>query len=145
MILIISYFSNSNILWYLIHKDCSIIVSDFYTLKRKLWHHVVNILHACSVTKSYPTLRNPMNCRPPGFSVHGITHTKILTWVSVSFSRGSCWPREQTHVSCIGRWIFYQVTTWTTREFLINVLLTCIKEIIYFVNISNLCCNKYTV
>ena len=37
-----------------------------------------------------PTLSNPMDCSPPGFSVHGILQARILEWVAVSFSRGSC-------------------------------------------------------
>ena len=31
---------------------------------------------------------------------------RILEWVAISFSRGSSGPRNQTHVSCIGRWFF---------------------------------------
>ena len=30
---------------------------------------------------------------PPCFSVHGILQARILEWVAISFSRGSCWPR----------------------------------------------------
>ena len=40
---------------------------------------------------------------------------KILEWVAISFSRGSSWPRNQTHisyVSCIGRLILYLSATW---------------------------------
>ena len=44
---------------------------------------------------------NPMDCSPPGFSVHGISQARILGWVAVSSSRGSSWPRNQTHLSCI--------------------------------------------
>ena len=48
---------------------------------------------------------NPMDCSPPGSSVHGILQARILEWVAISFSRESSWPREITHVSCIaGRW-----------------------------------------
>ena len=36
-----------------------------------------------------PTLCNPMDCNPPGFSVHGILQARILEWVAISFSRGS--------------------------------------------------------
>ena len=36
-----------------------------------------------------PTLYNPMDCSPPGFSVHGIIQARILQWVAISFSRGS--------------------------------------------------------
>ena len=38
---------------------------------------------------SCPTLCNPMDCSPPGSSVHGIFQVRILEWVAVSFSRGS--------------------------------------------------------
>ena len=54
-----------------------------------------------------------MDCSPPGFPVHGISQARILEWVVISFSRTSFWPRNQTHISCTGRWIHYQ---WATRE-----------------------------
>ena len=34
----------------------------------------------------------PMDCSPPGSSVHGILHTRILEWDVIPFSRGSTWP-----------------------------------------------------
>ena len=56
------------------------------------------------------TLWDPVDCSPPGFSVHGIFQANILEWVAIFFCRGSSWPRGQTHiscVSCIGRQIFF--------------------------------------
>ena len=47
------------------------------------------------------TLCDPMNCSPPGSSVHGIFQAIILEWVAISFSRGSSWPRDWTWVSRI--------------------------------------------
>ena len=41
----------------------------------------------CLVTKSCPTLCNPMDCSPLGSSVLGILHERILEWFSISFSR----------------------------------------------------------
>ena len=38
--------------------------------------------------------RNPMDCSPPGSSVHGILQARILEWVAISFSRGSSQPRD---------------------------------------------------
>ena len=35
-----------------------------------------------------PTLCNPMDCSPPGSSVHGILQARILQWVAISSSRG---------------------------------------------------------
>ena len=41
-----------------------------------------------------PTLRDPMDCNPPGFSVHEIFQARILEWVAISFSRGFSQPRD---------------------------------------------------
>ena len=48
---------------------------------------------------------NPMDCSPPGSSVHGILQAGILEWVAISFSRGSSRPRDSACISCTGRWI----------------------------------------
>ena len=51
---------------------------------------------------------DPMDSHPPGSSVHGISQSRILEWVAISFFWGSSWPRVQTCISCIGRWILYR-------------------------------------
>ena len=33
-----------------------------------------------------------------------ILHARVLEWVAMPFSRGSSWPRDQTHVSCLLHW-----------------------------------------
>ena len=58
------------------------------------------------VTQSCPTLCNPMDCSPPGSSVHGISQGRVLEWVAISFSRGSSQPRDRTQVSCIAGRLF---------------------------------------
>ena len=65
----------------------------------------------CSVAKLCPTLCDPVNCSPPGSSVHGIFQARILKWVTIYFSRESSWPRNPTRVSCICRRILYHLTT----------------------------------
>ena len=45
-------------------------------------------MHAKSL-QSCPTLCNPMDCSPPGSSVHGILQARILEWVPISLSTGS--------------------------------------------------------
>ena len=50
---------------------------------------------------SFVLLCNPMDCSPPGSSVHGILQARIVEWVAISFSRESSQPRDETHVSCI--------------------------------------------
>ena len=44
------------------------------------------------------TLWNPMGCRLPGSSDHGILQAKILEWVAMLSSRGSSQPRDWTHI-----------------------------------------------
>ena len=38
------------------------------------------------VAQSCPTLRDPMDCSPSGFSVHGILQARVLEWVAIAFS-----------------------------------------------------------
>ena len=52
-------------------------------------------------TQSCPTLCDPMDCSPPGSSVHGIFQERILEWVAISFSRGSSRPGHQICVFCV--------------------------------------------
>ena len=49
----------------------------------------------CLVAQLHLTLCNPLDCGPPGSSVHGISQARILEWVTFS-----C-PRDQTHISCV--------------------------------------------
>ena len=53
------------------------------------------------VVQSYLTLWDPMDCRLPGFSVHGVLQARILRWVAIPFSRGSSLPRDQTQSSTL--------------------------------------------
>ena len=42
---------------------------------------------------------DPMDCSPPGSSVHGISQARIPEWVSIFFSRGSSWHRDWSSIS----------------------------------------------
>ena len=60
----------------------------------------------CTCWLSHDLLCDPMDCSPPGSSVHGISQAIILEWVAISFSRRSSQPRDKIQVpwgSCIGR------------------------------------------
>ena len=46
------------------------------------------------VTQLFPILCNPMDCSPPGSSVHGISKARILECFAISFSRGSSQSRD---------------------------------------------------
>ena len=68
----------------------------------------------CSlVTQSCPTLCDPMDCRLPGSSFHGILQARVLEWVAISFSRGYSQPRDWTQVSHIVCRFF---TSWATGK-----------------------------
>ena len=56
------------------------------------------------VAQSCPTLSDPMDCGPPGSSIHGIFQARVLEWVAISFSRGSwnpCLPHCRQTLYCL--------------------------------------------
>ena len=63
-----------------------------------------------SVTQSCPTLCDPVDCRPPGSSVHGILQARIREWVPIHFPRGSV-PVHRLWVPC------FMHVTWTGHLF----------------------------
>ena len=63
-----------------------------------------------TVTQSCLILCDPMDCSPPGFSVHGILQARGLEWVALPSSRGSSPLRDQTQVACFGRQILYHLS-----------------------------------
>ena len=68
--------------------------------------HVLNRFNCagcvlCLVAQPCPTLCDPIDCSPPGSSVHGILQARILEWVATPISRGFFRPRDQNWVSCI--------------------------------------------
>ena len=61
-----------------------------YRYKRWIIRKSVKVI----VVQSCPTLFDPVDCSPPGSSVHGILEARILEWLSISFSRRSSQPRD---------------------------------------------------
>ena len=60
-------------------------------------------------------VKSPQSCltldsSPLGSSVHGILQARILEWVAMPSSRGCCWPRVWTHVSCMARRFFFALS-----------------------------------
>ena len=58
----------------------------------------------CVHAQSCPIHRIPMDCSPPGSSVHRIFQARTLEWIPISSSRGSFQPRDQTRFLCLLYW-----------------------------------------
>ena len=65
-----------------------------------LYHGLSRCLSVCGCVCAQPCLTpcDPMDCSPPGASVHGIFQARMLQWVSISISRVSYQPRDWAHV-----------------------------------------------
>ena len=72
-------------------------------------------------TQSCPTLCDPMDCSPPGYSVHGVFPARILDLVAISYSRAPSRPRDQTVSPALAGRFFITVPPGTpsndSREF----------------------------
>ena len=56
--------------------------------------HILKRLHAAAAAAKLlqlcPTLSNPMDCSPPGSSIHGIFQERVLEWGAIAFSGSVC-------------------------------------------------------
>ena len=66
-----------------------------------------------------------MDCNLLGFSIRGILQARTLEWIAISFSRGSSWPRDRTHVSHIEGRRFH---LWATRKGSLLMLLLLLSD-----------------
>ena len=83
-----------------------------------MWIHYIWFFNdkydsCCLVTKSCLSCE-PMNCSPPGSSVHRISQA-VLEWGCHLLLQGifPTWPKDRTDISYIGRWILFH---WAIRE-----------------------------
>ena len=76
------------------------------------------------ITQLCSILCSPIDCSPPGSSVHGILQARTLEWVAMLSSRGFSQPRDWTQVSCIGEQSHLEALTrfrWLKKK---NVIFT---------------------
>ena len=95
-------------------------------IKSATRYHFTPTVVLSLVAKVCPTLCDPMEWSPSGSYVHGIFQARTLERAAISYSRGSSWPRNQTHVSCIscaGRQILYHCPSWEARVVLCKWLI----------------------
>ena len=58
---------------------------------------------AAKLLQSCPTLCDPMDCSPPGFSIHGIFQARVLEWDAIAFS-----PYVLYDVLNVKEFLFYE-------------------------------------
>ena len=92
-------------------KDISHFICSFI-----FWWTFGLCLCCCLVAELCLTPCDPMDCSQPDFSVHGVFQARKLEWVAISFSRGSSWPRDQTHISYVASTGRQILDCWATRE-----------------------------
>ena len=109
-------------LWWWLHNSVNALkCSELYIFNEWIiWYvncisiklHKVKML----VAQSCLTLCDPIDCSPPGSSVHGILQARILVWVAIFCSRGSSRPRDRTQVSCVAGRFFAAWATSTRKQ-----------------------------
>ena len=77
-----------------VSKDLEYYMSPVFCFPDQAY--LLNGLHACYVSSVVSNTYNPMDCRLPGSSVHGILQAIILEWVAISSSCRSSWTRDWT-------------------------------------------------
>ena len=85
------FYHNSNrcIILFKIHD------SIFYNISYVLYNYYDHASAAAKLLQSCPTLWDPTDSNPPGFSVPGILQARILEWVAISFS--NAWSEKWSH------------------------------------------------
>ena len=61
----------------------------------------MNVKSESEVAQSCLTLSDPMDCSPPGSSVHGIFQTRVLEWGAIAFSNAWKWKVKMKSLSHI--------------------------------------------
>ena len=108
------------------HKEADGIIISIFCLPAKS-------LHLCL------TICNPMDCSPPGSSIHGILQARILEWVIMPSSRESSQfrdgtPRDRIPISCLSdRFFTAELLGKLTFNLLIQINLVCAPENRYFI------------
>ena len=103
---------DSGLLYMLFHRYWKASQSEstnLYSYQQCFYFLSFSVVHAKSFQLCL-TLCNPVDCSPPGSSVHGILQARILEWGAMPDSRGFSRPRNQTSISCICRWILYPLS-----------------------------------
>ena len=73
----------------------------------------IKVKSESEVAQSCPTLRDPMDCSPPGSSVHGIFQARVLEWGAIAFPKDrSRNPQKHTtkKIYILLEWEIWEIT-----------------------------------
>ena len=90
------------------------------------------------VTQSCPTHSDPMDCNPPGSSVHGIFQARELEWGATAFSETQSYPTIKTskwteRQDC--SYFNHQITELHTKFYTKHVNMSFQNEVIFTFNV----------
>ena len=82
--------------------------------------------------QSWSTLGDPMDCSPPGSSVHGILQARLLEWVAISSPRGSFPPTDWTliFVFFFLHWQADSLPLWYQHYLIYSYIWGCIESLL---------------
>ena len=93
---------------------------------------------ACSVTSVVSDSCDPMDCSPPGSSVHETLQARTLEWVAVPSSRDSSPPRTEPWSPSLAGSFFTTSITWEAYAYVcspifsVRILITWFRTSIHF-------------
>ena len=56
--------------------------------------HCRNVKSESEDAQSCPTLSDPMDCSPPGSSLHGIFQARVLEWGAIALHKNTRWEKD---------------------------------------------------
>ena len=65
-----------------VKKECKKLIASMISAMLNTYIYARVCVYVCVCVQSCLTLHNPMDCSPPGSSVHGILQARILEWVA---------------------------------------------------------------
>ena len=72
------------------------------------------------VAQSSPTLCDPMDCSPPGSSIHGIFQARVLEWGATAFSMKQCYRQAKLKE--------FSTTKWASQKNVKRIFFLSTKE-----------------